>query len=88
LPLQLSGYFGTQTYSVYLIIPYFLYLLANVGFRIWLTAVESVTGFVILNVIGIFLELYIAYVVARFISMVNRISEEDRLQLRSLERAR
>lgn len=87
--VQLSGYFGTQNFNVVLIAPYMLYLIANVAFRIWFNVTsEEAIGFIVLNTLGIILEVYIAFIVARFIFTVYRISAQDRDQLRNLERIR
>jgi len=82
--LPICGYYGAQQYRRCYIYLYMLYLVGNVGLRIYLITLTSVVVWMLIYIVGILIELYIMRIVYNFDQMIKDLTDEDKRQLQFL----
>ena len=77
LPLSICGYIGSKKLNRIFLFLYVIFLLASIGFRIYLAYLYFTWLMIVLTVISEFLELYILKITISLSIKIPRLSNHD-----------
>jgi hypothetical protein len=83
--LPICGYYGAQQYRRCYIYMYMLYLVGNVGLRVYFITQATVVVWMLIFVVGIIIELYIMKIVWNFDKLIKDLTDEDKRELQFLQ---
>jgi hypothetical protein len=83
--LPICGYYGATQYKRCYIYMYMIYLVGNVGLRIYLITQAGQVLWTLIYVVGIIIELYIMKIVWNFDKLIKDLTDEDKRELQYLQ---